>query len=113
MALQQRKLRPVLNCETTAQSLLLILSRMTFDTLKHRYIAQVNRVLKRLVSFVAGFAFAIGEAAEVDRMLNRQRLENGCRTGRIGQYRMTDAAIFGDDLAGIADVLAVVTAETA
>ena len=85
---------------------------MTFDTLEHRYVAQVNRVFERLVSFVAGFAFAISEAAEVDRVLNRQRLDHRQRSGRIRQNRVTDAAIFGDDLAGVANVLAVVAAET-
>jgi hypothetical protein len=44
---------------------------MTFDTLEHRYVSQVNRMFERLVSFVAGFAFAIRQAAEVNRVLNR------------------------------------------
>ena len=43
---------------------------MTFNTLEHGNIAQVNRVLERFVGLVARFAFAVSEAAEVDRMLN-------------------------------------------
>ena len=43
---------------------------MTFNALKHRYVAEVQRVFKWFVGFVAGFAFAIREAAKVDWMLN-------------------------------------------
>jgi hypothetical protein len=54
-----------------------ILPRMTFHALEHRYIAQVNWMLKRLVGFVAGFAFAIGQSAQVHRVLDRKSLESG------------------------------------
>ena len=46
------------------------LSRMAFNTLKHRYVAQVNRMFERFVSLVAALAFAVSQATEVDRMLN-------------------------------------------
>jgi hypothetical protein len=47
-----------------------VLSRMTFYALEHRDVAEIHGVSKWLVSLMAGFAFAIGEAAEVDGMLN-------------------------------------------
>ena len=43
---------------------------MTLNTLEHRYVAQIHRVLEGFVGLVAGFAFAICQAAEIDRMLN-------------------------------------------
>jgi hypothetical protein len=60
-------------------------------------------MFERIVCSVAGFAFAIGQAAQVDRLLNRQTLDYRCRARRIGQNRVADAAVFGDDLAGIAN----------
>lgn len=49
--------------------------RMAFHALKHRYVAKVDGMLKRLISLVAGLAFAIGQPAQVDRVLNRHNLE--------------------------------------
>ncbi len=43
---------------------------MALDTLEHRNIAEVDWVSERLIGFVVGFAFAISEGAEIDRMLN-------------------------------------------
>jgi len=42
---------------------------MAFDALKHRDVAEVDRVFERLVGFVAAFALAIRKRAEIDRML--------------------------------------------
>ena len=50
-------------------SLRLLLFRVAFDALKHRDVAEVDWMPEGLVCFVAGFALAIGEAAEIDRML--------------------------------------------
>lgn len=47
-----------------------LLFRMTLDTLKHRDITKINRMLKGLVRLVAGVAFAVGQAAEIDWVLN-------------------------------------------
>jgi len=47
-----------------------LLPRMTFDALKHRDVAEIYRVFERLIGFVAGFTFAIRQAAEVYRMLH-------------------------------------------
>lgn len=49
---------------------------MTFDALEHRYVAKIHGMLEWLVGSVAGLAFTIGQAAEIDRMLNGERLEN-------------------------------------
>src|SRR6185295_4866134 len=70
-------------------------------------------MLERLVGFVAGFAFAIGEAAEIDRMLDRQRLENCCRSCGVRENRVTDGAIVRDYFSRIANMLPVVTTEAA
>ena len=43
---------------------------MTLYTLEHRYVAEIDRVLEGLVCLVAGLAFAIGKATEIDRVLN-------------------------------------------
>jgi hypothetical protein len=53
---------------------------MTFYALKHRDVAKIHWVFERLVRFVAGFALAIGKAAKIDRVLDRQRFENRGRT---------------------------------
>ena len=43
---------------------------MTFNTLETRDVAQIYGMSERLIGLVAGFAFAIGEAAEIDRVLH-------------------------------------------
>ena len=44
---------------------------MAFDTLKHRDVAEINRVFEWLVSLVARLALSITEATEIYRMLKR------------------------------------------
>ncbi len=43
---------------------------MTFCALEARYIPKIYRVFERFVGLVASFAFAVSEAAEIDRVLN-------------------------------------------
>ena len=50
-------------------------SRMTFNTLEHRNIAEVHWMLERFVAFVAELAFPIDERAEIDRMNERANLD--------------------------------------
>ena len=69
-------------------------------------------MLKRFIGFVAGFALAIGEAAQIDRVLNRQRFKCGGWTRRIGQDGVADVAIVRNHLARVANVLTIMTAET-
>ncbi len=47
---------------------------MTFYALEARYVPKIYGVCERFVTFVAGFAFAISQAAQVDRVLNEQSL---------------------------------------
>ena len=47
---------------------------VTLDALKHRDIAQVDGVPKRLVCFVTGIALAVCEAAKIHRMLKGTKL---------------------------------------
>lgn len=60
---------------------------MAFDALKHRDVAEIYRVFERLIGLVTGFALAIRQAAEVNRVLHRYRLRNSYRTSRIRQDR--------------------------
>ena len=53
-----------------------LLFRVTFDALKHRDVAEVERMLERLVSLVARLALSVCEPAEIDRMLNIDRLDD-------------------------------------
>lgn len=46
------------------------LARMTLDTLKHGNITQIHRMFEWLVGPMARFALSIGQAAEVDGVLN-------------------------------------------
>ena len=90
-----------------------ILPWMALNTLKQGNVTEVHWVLKGLVRLVTRFALAIGESAQVNGMLKRP---TACiflrRAGRIVKHRMTDVAVIPDYLAGIAHVLAVVTAKT-
>lgn len=51
----------------------LLFSGMAFHALKHRDVAKVDRMFEWFVRLVAGFAFAIRQSAEVNRMLDRNR----------------------------------------
>ena len=88
---------------------------MANDALEHRDVAEIDRVGKGLVGTVmTRVALTVRESAEVDRMLEW----SGCyvelgRAGRIVYGRMTNRAVVGDNLAGVAEVLAVVTPEAA
>ena len=84
---------------------------MTLHALKHRDITKINRMLEWFVSFMARVAFAIGQRAQINRVLEWSDLYRGGRIKRVVDYRVADVAVVGDDFAGVADVLAVVTAE--
>ena len=89
------------------------LKGMTFGALEHGKVAEVQRMLKRFVRLVAKLAFAVGETAQVDGMLERPGGSVlGCRPRRVVEDRMTNVAIIPDHLAALAFVLAVMTAET-
>ena len=85
---------------------------MAFGALKHRDVAEVNRVFEWLVSLVASLALSITEGAEVYRMLKRAQLDRRCRIGRIVDYCVTNVAVVSNHLAVITHVLAVVTTKT-
>ena len=70
-------------------------------------------MLEGLVRLVAELAFVIREASQVNRMLKGTGLHIlFWRAGRVVDHRMADVAIIPDHFACIANVLAVVTAET-
>ena len=51
---------------------------MTFNTLKHGNVSQIDWMLEGRIGFVAGVTLAIGEATEVNRVLDGYGFEN-CR----------------------------------
>ena len=86
---------------------------MTFCALERGYIPKIYRMLEWFVGLVAGFAFAISQGAEINRMSERSGLSVlGRWPRRIEDYCVADVAIVTDNLAAIADVFAVVAAET-
>ena len=87
---------------------------MTFHTLEHRYVAKIYRMFEGGVGLVAGFAFAIGQTSEVDRVLEGASLHIPLRRRRrVVNHGVADAAIVGDDFAAVTDMLTIVTTEAA
>ena len=71
-------------------------------------------MLKRLVCLVAKLAFVIFQRAEINRVLEGTGLHVFLRVpGRVVDHRVADVAVVGDDLAGIAYVITIVTTEAA
>jgi hypothetical protein len=104
-----RRLFEIAACDAKHRLLLL----MTLNTLKHRDITKINRMLEGLVGFVAIVAFVFGERAQINRMLEWPSLYRSGRIERVVNYRVADVAVVGDDFASVTNVLAVVTAEAA
>jgi len=87
---------------------------MAFHTTEHRNVAEVHRMLEGLVRLVAELAFVIREASQVNRMLKGTGLHIlFWRAGRVVDHCMADVAIIPDYFAGIAHMLAIMTAKTA
>lgn len=86
---------------------------MTLNALEHRDIAKVNRVLEWLVGFVAILTFVIRKRPQIDRVLEWSGLHRGRQVLGIVDYSVADVAVVRDDLAGVADVLAIMTTEAA
>ena len=88
------------------------LLRVTFNTLEHRNITQINWMLEGLGRFMARLAFPVGETSKINRVPERPGLRILFRlAGRVIEHCMADVAIIPDYLACIAHVLAVVAAE--
>ena len=86
---------------------------MAFCALERGYVPKIYRMFEGFVGLVAGFAFAISQGAEIHRMPERSGLNVlGRWPRRIEDDCVADVAIVTDDLAGIADVFAVVAAKT-
>ena len=51
---------------------------MTFNALEHGNVSQIDGMFERGIGFVAGLTLAIGEASQVDRMLDGYGFED-CR----------------------------------
>ena len=86
---------------------------MTFNTLKRRNVAEIHRVCESLIGLMAGFAFAILQATEIDGVLERPGLYVLSRQPRrVVDHGMADITVFGDDFTRAADMFTVVTPET-
>ena len=85
---------------------------MALDALEHRDVAEIDRMFEGFVGLVTRLAFAIGKAAEVHRMLERDRLRRRCRTLGVRQYSVADVAIVANHLPAVTHVFAVVTTKT-
>ena len=85
---------------------------MTLHTLEHRNVAKVYWMLKALIGLMTRFAFAVGQATEVDWMLNLKSFHVCRGYRRIGQNGMADIAVVGDDSTRVANMLAVMTSKT-
>lgn len=67
-----------------------------------------------LICFVAGLAFTVRESPQIHGMTKGSDLNVlRRRLGRVINHCVTDVAVASNDLACIADMLAIVTAETA
>ena len=71
-------------------------------------------MLKRLVRFVAKLAFVIGKPSEINGMLegSGSHILLGWSSG-IVDHRVADVAVISNHLAAVANVFAVMAAETA
>ena len=86
---------------------------MALDALKHRDVTQIDWVPERLVRLMAALAFAVREAAQINRMLIGTELHGSGGICRVVNHRVTYIAVVADDLARVANVLAVMTTKTA
>ena len=85
---------------------------MAFDALKHRDVAEINRVFEWLVSLVACLALSVTEATKIYRMLKGADFYRGGRVGRIVDYGVTNVTVVSNHLAVITHVFAVMTTKT-
>ena len=83
---------------------------VTLSALKWRDVAEVHRVFEWFIRLVARLTFAVGHAPKIDRVLERTHLHIlRHRSRRVVQNRMTDVAVVANHLAGITNMLAIVT----
>ena len=85
---------------------------MTFNTLKHGNVSQVDWMLKGGIGLVTALTLSIGEATEVDWMLEGYGFEDCCGPRGIRQNRMADIAVIRNHFSCLADMLAIVTPKT-
>jgi hypothetical protein len=87
---------------------------MALNALEHRDITKINRMLERLVRFMAVVTLVVGERAQVHRVLEGTGPHILLRRRRrVIDHGVADVAVVGDDFARVANVFAVVAAEAA
>ena len=85
---------------------------MAHRTLKPGNVAKVHRMFERLVRCVARLARTFRQRTQIDRMLEGAGLQICFRRSfRIIDSCVANIAVTGDDLSGIADMLAVMATE--
>ena len=90
----------------------LLAFRMTFRTLKHGNVSEIDRMLEGSIGFMTGLTLAICEAAEIDRMLYAYCFESCRGPSRIRDDRVADIAVIGNHFPCLADMFAIVTTKT-
>ena len=85
---------------------------MTLNTLKHRNVSQVDWMFEGCIGLVTGLTLAIGEAAQIDRMLYAYCFGHCGGPRRIRQNRVADGAVIGKHFPRLGDVLAIVAPKT-
>ena len=86
---------------------------MALGALKHRNIAEIDWMLEGFIGFVTGLAFAVGQRAQIHRMLKGTCFDIALRwRSGVIDHRVANIAIAADDFSGIAHVFAVVTTKT-
>ena len=85
---------------------------MTLNTLEHRDVAQVDRVLEGLVGLMTSLTFAIGQGTQIDRVLIRPELYRRGGICRIVNDCVTDIAVVANYLPFLANVIAIMATET-
>jgi hypothetical protein len=85
---------------------------MTFNTLKHGNVSEVDWMCEGSIGLVAALTLAIREAAKVDRVLYGYGFQVCCGPRGVRQNRVADIAVIGNHFSCLTDMLAIVTPET-
>ena len=86
---------------------------MTLNALEHRDVAEVHRMLERLVRFMAIVTLVIGERSQINRMDEWSGLHRRRRIHRVIDHCVTNVAVVRDHLSVITHVFTVMTSKAA
>ena len=84
---------------------------MAFDALKHRDIAEIDRMFEWLVGLVTSLAFPVAKRAQIHRVFEPGDFCRSRRVLGVIDDRVTDVAVVANNFAAITDVVSIVTAK--